>query len=618
MCGICGIFNYKKKEPVDKGVLKEMCNTLRHRGPDNEGYYTKNEIGLGHRRLAIIDLVTGNQPFSNEDGSIWAAVNGEIYNFISLREELKKKHTFKSKSDSEVIVHLYEDMGEEFVHKLRGMFSIALWDNKKKRLLLIKDRLGIKPLFYCIDNEKILFGSEIKAILKYPGFSRRMNFEALHNYLSFMTTTGRKSIFEGIENLLPGEILICSASGIKIKKYWDLDQKTEEQKNYIETFRDELGFTVKSHLISDVPLGAFLSGGLDSASLVALMSEVTNQPVKTFSIGFSGDKYYDELPYARIIAEHFKTDHEEFVVKPDGANILPKIIESVDEPFAVSSALPLYIMSKLARNKVKVVLTGDGGDEVMAGYANRYRALIASSYFDKVPILKRIPWQFLSFVLANHRRRIDKFFSNINYKPTERYFRYMAKFNEEKKREIYSENIAKNASSFDSSVDFSQYFENSKTKDFLNRWMYVDMNTSLPSEMFIKSDRMMMAFGLEGRVPFLDHVLVELLFSFPSNIKMKHFVSKYILRETMKGILPAKILKRPKHGFEVPVDDWIRGELKDFVNDHLNESRIKRDDIFNWPAVKKMLDEHLSRKEDWGHQIWILLNFNLWHEMYMS
>jgi len=620
MCGICGIFRYGIKEKVNTDDLKRMGEALTHRGPDDYGHYLNNGIGLAHRRLSIIDLLTGHQPIFNEDKKVVTVCNGEIYNFRLLKEALiRKGHTFYTESDTEVIVHLYEDLGEGFVSELRGMFAVAIWDENRKKLILARDRLGIKPLFYSLDNNSVLFASEIKSILQNNSYEKKIDYESLHNYLSFMTTSGVKTIFEGIYRLLPSEMLICSYGKIERKIYWEPDQNPSVKVKSLEDFYDFLLETIKSHLISDVPVGAFLSGGMDSSVVVALMSKIVSQPVKTFSIGFSGKEYYNELPYAKKIAEHFGTEHHEFIVTPQLVETVPKLIEFFDEPFAVSSALPTYFLAKFTSEKVKVVLTGDGADELMAGYYYRHLGVRLSNYFDTAPFLKKLHLDTLfRLLMSDKKTKIDKFFSHLYAHPENRYFRYLTKFQEEQKAQLYSEDLREITSSFNSSKEFSYYYHKCPDKDILNKWLYVDLKTTLPDEMLTKVDRMTMAFGLEARVPFLDHILVEYLSLLPSTLKLRSFKSKYILRKAMKDILPKEILNRGKHGFEVPIDDWIRDDLKDYVNDYLNEKRIKKEAFFNWEAIKTMLNQHWENKFNFGHQIWILLMFEVWHEKYFG
>ena len=619
MCGICGVLNYGLKEKVPEEVMAKMNDCLGHRGPDDSGYYFDKYVGLGHRRLSIIDLEGGHQPIFNEDKNIVTTCNGEIYNFKSLREELiSKGHKFYTKSDTEVIVHLYEEYGRDLVNKLRGMFALAVWDSNKEELTLARDRLGIKPLFYAVQDDKLLFSSEIKSILNSGLYEKNIDYQALHNYLSFMTTSGRRTIFEGVSRLLPGQMLIYSKGQIKKDIYWRPPVSSKKKVSWGD-FYDILLDSVKSHLVSDVELGAFLSGGLDSSAVVGLMSKIMDRPVKTFSIGFSGDEYYNELPFARAVAAHFKTDHQEFVVTPDLVKVLPKIIEYFDEPFAVSSALPLYFLSQLAREKVKVVLSGDGADESMAGYHHRYLALKLARHFDRNPFLKKLPLKDgLKIVMGSKRNKVDKFFSQIDSNPEDRYFRYMTKFQEEQKKSLYSDSLRQETTSFNSGNVFSHYYEEANVDDFLNRYLYLDLKTSLPDEMLTKVDRMTMAHGLEARVPFLDHLLIEYVLPLSSKLKLKGKTPKYILRKAMKGILPRSILKRKKHGFEVPVDEWIRGKLKEYIKEYLNEDRIKREGFFNWDTVKGFLDDHCQHKANYGHQLWILLMFGIWHEKYLS
>lgn len=620
MCGICGVFNYENREPAARQELEAMRATLAHRGPDEKGLYLDKEAGLAHQRLSIIDLATGQQPIFNEDRSVAVVCNGEIYNFAALRASLSAKgHSFYTRSDAEVIPHLYEDAGEDFARQLRGMFAIALWDAKARKMILVRDRVGIKPLFYSLRQGRLFFGSEIKAILSARGLARRIDYESLHNYLSFMTTTGAKTIFEGIQRLLPGQMLICSGSGVRTRAYWAPPRHTAAARTSPAEFLELLSETIESHLVSDVPLGAFLSGGIDSSTVVALMSRLTSKPVKTFAIGFSGDAYYNELGFARAVAAHFKTEHHEFIVTPDIAEAIPKITAYFDEPFAASSALPTFFLAQLAREKVKVVLTGDGADELLAGYHDRYLALKFLPLFDRFPFLKNRAFAGAACILAGKRRqKAEKFFAHIRAPRELRYFRYLSKFQEKEKAALYSEELRAQTAGFDSSRDLLSYYLESSQGDELNRWLYADFKTSLPDEMLTKVDRMTMAFGLEARVPFLDHVLVEYLCALPSREKLRRGSSKHILKKAVAGLLPPLILKRPKHGFEVPLDDWLRKELREYSRDYLNEARIRREGFFDWKAVEGLLEAHAKKKANLGHQLWILLMFEVWHEKYFG
>lgn len=621
MCGISGIYNYGIDEKVEVEDLERLNQVLSHRGPDDCGYFVDHCVGLGHRRLSIIDLSTGHQPIYNEDKTIVLVCNGEIYNYQMLRELLfSRGHQFYTKSDTEVIIHLYEEFGEEFVKELRGMFALALWDDKRKKLVLARDRLGIKPLFYSIDQQRLIFGSEIKSIVNHPSYPKRIDYEALHDYLSFMTTTGSKTIFEGVNRLLPAELLICEGGNIEKRIYWETAKQYSAKRIVsIKEFEEYLLDAVRSHLVSDVPVGAFLSGGLDSSAIVALMSKIMNQPVKTFSIGFSGSQYYDETPFARKVAEHFKTDHHEIFIEPDVIDVIPKMIDHFDEPYAVSSALPTYFLAKHAREKVKVVLTGDGADELMAGYHYRYLAIKHSVLFDKFPFLKRMPLrQILQLFMPGKKNKISKFLDGLDAPNEFRYFRYLTKFQEDEKVSLYSKDLKAEISQFDSGRHFSHYYQQCPDGDGLNKWLYVDLKTSLPDEMLTKVDRMTMAFGLEARVPFLDHLLVEFVNALSSKEKLRGRTPKYLLRKVMAKVLPKEILSRGKHGFEVPIDEWIRGDLKDYTKSYLNRERIKREGFFNGETVERLLNLHWEEKFNYGHQIWILLMFGVWYEKHFK
>ncbi|MBU0566545.1 asparagine synthase (glutamine-hydrolyzing) [bacterium] len=634
MCGICGKLNFDGR-PVDEGLIRKMCSVLAHRGPDDEGVYTSKHgarstehgIGLGHRRLSIIDLDTGHQPMSNEDGSIRIVYNGEVYNFLRLREDLEKKgHRFRTRSDTEVIIHLYEDYGPDCVKYLRGMFAIAIWDSPRQRLFLARDRLGQKPLVYTLTSSSFIFGSEIKAILADPQIKREVDLEALHHYLTYGYVPAPLTIFKGIKKLPPAHTLVWEKGQVKIERYWSLSyipklQLKEEE--YVPRLLELLKESVKLRLISDVPLGAFLSGGVDSSAVVAMMAELSDRPVKTFSIGFE-EASFNELKFARIVSRRFGTEHHEFVVKPDALEILPKLIWHYNEPYADSSAIPTYYVSQITRQHVTVALNGDGGDEAFAGYERYLANKIARSY-EKIPafiregvilpLINRLPEDTTRKSLT---RRIKRFTAAIRETPERRYVRWVSIFNNLQKEELYSSEMREGMVDLDSVNLLVDVYRQAKADNFLDSTMFVDCMTSLPDDLLVKVDIASMANSLEARSPFLDHKLVEFAASLPPDLKLKGKTTKYILKKALKEYLPKDILYRDKMGFGVPIGRWFRNELKDYAYEILLDTRAKERGYFNPDSVKKILDEHTSGRIDHWCRIWGLLNLELWHRMFMD
>lgn len=625
MCGICGVFEYNKQNIIDAASLKKMCRVIEHRGPDDEGIYADSYIGLGMRRLSIIDLATGDQPIHNEDESIWIVFNGEIYNFLELKHELEKKgHCFYTACDTEVIVHLYEEMGENCVNRLNGMFAFALYDLKKEKLFLARDRLGIKPLHYMIFNGKILFGSEIKSILQYPDVHRELDLSALNDFLTFEWVPAPATIFKGIKKLLPGHILTVEGSEISLREYWDVNYnetaKSEEQ--IAQEILKILEKSVQLRMISDVPLGAFLSGGIDSSAIVALMSKLSDQPVKTFTIGFS-EESYNEVEYARKIAEQFGTEHREKIIEPDAIDLMNKVIKNLDEPFADVSTLPTYLVSEFAREHVTVVLTGDGGDETFGGY-DQYQANQMMNTYQKLPnflIKKTIPSVAKRLKPSPQKKgmknKIKRFVDGASQPDRFEHMRWMIYYTEDEKQTLFSSHVLKNLNNIDSYGSVRTYFENNKGKDRLAKALYLDTKLYLVDDILTKVDRMSMANSLEARVPLLDHTFVEYVATIPSSMKINKKTRKYIFKKAMGKTLPSDILKRGKQGFSIPIKNWLRSELKDLMEDVLNKKRIKEEGYFNYDYIEKLKKGHLEGKYDHWHKIWALMCFEMWHDTYI-
>lgn len=634
MCGICGKITFNAGE-IDRNIIQRMTDALAHRGPDEEGVYLSGgmsqnspvRVALGHRRLKIIDLSSnGHQPMCNEDGSVWIAYNGEIYNFKELRIELEeKKHIFKSNTDTEVIIHLYEELGVECVKHLRGMFAFAIWDKKNERLFLARDRLGKKPLNYAFRNGNLIFSSEIGPILEDPSISRSVKIESLHNYLSYLYVPYPETMFEGINKLAPAHILVWEKGEIKIEKYWSLSYAKKikiPQEEYCQRILDLFTDAIKSRLISDVPLGVFLSGGIDSSAVVALMSKVLNRPVKTFSIGFN-EASFNELRYARIVAKAFSTEHKEYVVTPKALDILPKLIRHFGEPFADSSSIPEYYLSELARKDVTVALSGDAGDELFAGY-DRYAANKLAGYYSLFPRLfrNRISRFLEKFPESTAKKGIIKRikrFTNAGDLPKEkRYAAWVSVFDNMLKGKIYSPRMRERLGNIDSCDYILDAYSKSDAADFIDSTLFVDTMTYLPNDLLVKVDIVSMANSLEVRSPFLDHKLVEFAAQIPSSLKLKGLTTKYILKQALRKLLPKEIIQRRKEGFGVPVSRWFQNEIRDYTyNLLLSKPSIERG-YFRPEAIKEMLNEHASGKIDHGQRIWVLLNFELWHQAFID
>ena len=609
MCGISGIYNFGSGASVDSGLIKKMCSVMAHRGPDDEGIYCEGNIGLGHRRLSIIDLSGGHQPMANEDGSIWIVFNGEIYNFIELKEELlRKSHTFKTHSDTETIIHLYEEEGEACVHKLRGMFAFAIWDGRKKKLLLVRERIGKKPLHYAVLDGKLIFASEIKAILQDPSVKRSINYEALHDYLSFLYVPAPKTMFNGIKKLPAGHYLTCDKDGVRITKYWDLDFSRTAHSSE-ETLAGELYFrmkdAVKMRLISDVPLGAFLSGGVDSSSVVSLMSELQDGPVITNSIGFSA-KAYDELKYASAVAKLYSTDHHEYVVEPEALDVLDKLIWHYDEPFGDASSIPTYYVSKMARQNVTVALSGDGGDENFAGY-NRYM------FSDAVVRLQNMLPGFMKSLMKGAAA----------FDPFGLYFNIISIYKEEEKARLYGTALREKAAGYRSSDHFRRIFDSCPSRDYMSKLQYLDIKTYLCDDILAKVDRASMAVSLEVRAPILDHKLMEFAATIPSGMKARGLKGKCILKEAMAKNVPPEILNRAKMGFGVPIARWMRADLKAAVEAELFAQDGIISELFDREYVAKMWETAQTaslqgfRKTDFSYRIWVLFIFSRWFKRFI-
>ena len=627
MCGIAGKIYWSGEARVRKDDIHRMNDRIKHRGPDDEGIYINptGNVGLGHRRLAIIDLSpAGHQPMSNEDGTIWIVFNGEIYNFQSLRPDLEAKgHKFKSSTDTEVIIHLWEEHKEGCLQYLRGMFAFAIWDERKKMLFLARDRVGKKPLKYFIGKNFIVFASELKAFLPEQDVPCEVDYEAIHHYLTFQYVPTPMTGFLGIKKLPPAHYLTVNLSGdvpriSKPTRYWHLNFENKlniKKEEWRERIVHALDECVKIRMISDVPLGAFLSGGVDSSAVVAFMARHSAQPVKTFSIGFK-EQSHNELPYAQMIARQYATDHTEFIVEPNALEVLPDLIYHYEEPYADSSALPTYYVSKLTREHVTVALNGDGGDENFAGYP-WYPIHRFAHYWSRLPYFiqqcARTGTRLTGSVIKNtFTNRAIRFVNGAGETPEVRYLRYFAYFHPEEKATLYTPEFRLLTSAFDSKQFFLRYFQESEASDLLDRALYTDINSYLPDDLLVKVDIASMAVSLEARSPFLDHKFMELAAQIPSSLKLHGREKKYIFKLALEGIIPHANLYRRKMGFGVPIEHWFRGPLKKYIQETLTDPQSLPCKLFNRASLNHLIAEHQHTHISHAYRLWSLLTLELW------
>jgi asparagine synthase (glutamine-hydrolysing) len=622
MCGIAGIFEFSAAAP-NSDLLAAMTRLLAHRGPDGSGHVVIDNVALGHRRLSIIDLsANGHQPMSDEDSSCWIVYNGECYNYRRLRERLLSLgYRFKSQSDTEVILHLYRERGEAFLQDIEGMFALAIWDRKRHKLIIARDRVGMKPLFYHRGHERLLFASEMKALLADASVPTSVNIDALGDYLHLLSITDAHSIFSGIRKLRPGCYLRISPAGVEEKQYWNLEIRLDPKMGFesaVREFDKRFAQTVASHMVADVPVGAFLSGGVDSSSIVSRAIRFTNRPIETFSISFPGLDEFDESPYAGLVASHCGAQHHEFNLTPDLIDSLPKIVWHADEPFAISSAFALYHLSKLARKHVKVVLSGDGGDELFAGYVWRHvdfpkllsaADVVLSRLFG---IITENPTLY-SFLPLWLRARLRRWKAR-----DQRYLQSFVAFQDADLEQILEPHLWRSVRQTWRENEVQRCLDEAQTSEQLAQKLYADVKTTLVSEMLTKVDRMTMAHGLEARVPFLDHHLVEWSFTVPGVHKLSNGSGKRLIKEAMAGDLPPAILHRVKQGFNVPMKHWMKSELRDFVRDNLTASQIRRRGHFSPQAVEVIIDEHFSGKRDASNKIFAMLMLELWYQKFVD
>jgi len=632
MCGIAGKLYFDPQGRVEEPLLRRMCRALAHRGPDDEGIYTSGPVGLGHRRLSIIDLsAAGHQPMSNDDGSVWITFNGEIYNFLELRRDLEQAGVrFRSHCDTEVLLKLYEARGTDCLKSLRGMFAFAIWDARQRLLFMARDRLGVKPLFYRADDRGLVFASELKALLQDPEVARVVDPVAIHHYLTYQYIPGPRCAFEGVRKLPPAHYLLCRNGKVEIHRYWKLahapkhEVRTEAQlRDLEEELRVRLEDAVRCRLVSDVPLGAFLSGGIDSSAVVAMMSRHMGRPVKTFSLGFAED-HYNELPAARIIADRFQTEHTEFHMNVDAVDMVPALVRSYDEPFSADSAIPTYLLSKLARSHVTVILNGDAGDENFAGYDRHIANDLATRLRGISTILgSRAARAMLEAIPhgpgpQDLRWRLKRFIRRLGQSPGARNAGWQSRFGPAEKAHLYAESFNRRVAGIDTHALLFARYREAEAVDFLDQVLYSDVTTYLPDCLLVKVDIATMANALEARSPFLDHTLMEFAARIPTRLKIRNGHSKWILKRALKGVLPEEILGRRKMGFNLPLDAWLRGGLEEMARDLLLSRRSLERGYFSPAYVRQILDDHLAGRWNWHIEIWTLMILELWHREFVD
>ena len=633
MCGINGIaFSSRSGRSVDPFVLERMRDTITHRGPDDDGIFIDGPVGLGHRRLSIVDVAAGHQPMTNEDSSIHITYNGEIYNHSDFRAQLEARgHIYKTHCDTETILHLYEEYGHSCVEHLRGMFAFGLWDSRQKKLLLARDRLGVKPLYYALTNDgSLFFASEIKAILSAWNQTPEVNFKVLPDYLANHAPSGEETMFRGILRLPAGHTLTWQDGSIEVRKFWDItfarsDDEEEELSDdgYVEKWTELFQTSVRLRLMADVPLGMFLSGGIDSSAIAAMMSQMVSEPIKTFSVGFK-EREANELHFARLVARTFKTDHHEIVISPEQFfQALPKLTWHEDEPIAHLASIPLYFVSALAREHVKVVLTGEGSDEMLAGYA-RYRKTIYNMAFgaryEQLPngvrhqlklALQRLPER------SKVRQKLSRTFLNLKSDIDSLYLDNFAVFTRAHQDRLLTARAKEQIGDLNPYSEMQKYLLQTDAKSLLNQLLYVDTKTYL-HELLMKQDQMSMAASIESRVPFLDHKLVEFTAKLPERLKLRGWTTKYILRRGMRSILPAEIINRSKMGFPVPLGKWLREDYRSIVDEYVLSERTVARAIFDRRAVQQMVDEHQQGMKNHADRLWALITFEVWLRQFMD
>jgi asparagine synthase (glutamine-hydrolysing) len=622
MCGICGLASVDGASSPDRAALEAMSETMVHRGPDSDGVLVEGPVGLAVRRLSIIDLEGGDQPIGNEDRSIHVVQNGEIYNYRELRAELERRgHRFSSRSDTEVLVHLYEERGPRFVDELRGMFAVAVWDSRRRRLVLARDRFGIKPLYYRIAGATLSFASELKALFAQPGFQRQIDFDALEAYLAFNSIPAPLTIFSEVRKLPAGHLLTWEGSEPQLERYARprpvpaAEVRPEGDEELAAELRERLRDSVRAHLVADVPVGVLLSGGIDSSVLTALAASESAERVSTFSIGFE-ESSFDELSAARLVAEHYGTDHHELVLRPDAVELLPRLVEAFDEPFADSSALPTYLVSELAAGTVKVALSGEGGDELFGGYytyvADQIAPRLAPAAKALRGVVERLP---SSSAKASLDYKAKRFVRGAHLPPLERHHAWKEIFSDDARAEL----VARRRDGISDPLDlYRARYGETEGAEPLARLQDLDLGIYLVDDLLVKTDRASMAHSLEARVPFCDPAVAELALALPTAKKVRGFAKKRLLRRAVAPLLPRSIARARKRGFSVPMAAWLRGELEPFAREVLAAGTVDGQGYFRSEQVSRLLDAHVAGREDLSRQIWGLMAFTLWAERYAS
>jgi asparagine synthase (glutamine-hydrolysing) len=627
MCGISGVFNLTSGQPVSSALLERMTRVLNHRGPDDQGMFLAGSVGLGHRRLSIIDLSEGHQPLLTEDGRSAIVFNGEIYNYQALREELiDRGHRFRTRSDTEVILQAYSAYGEACVERLRGMFAFAVWDGANNRLFVARDRVGIKPLYYYSDGRKFLFASEIKALLQDPSVPRDLNCLALDDYLTFGYVPAPKTIFQGIHKLLPGHTLTVTDQGVREREYWDLSfgsidgpTDAERAEELLNTVRE----SVRMHLMSEVPLGAFLSGGVDSSAVVAIMAGLLDQPVTTASIGF-GESGFDELAYARVVARHYHTNSRERVVEAEAVKILDDLTWFFDEPFADSSMIPTYYVCQVAREKVTVCLSGDGGDENFAGYRryrfdaleNRIRSAVPAAV--RVSLFGALGRLYPKADWLPQVFRAKTLLTNLSLPAETAYFHSMSRFSPGMKALLYRDDVKRRVGDYHAFSVLAPYFDRSRGWDPLSRIQYVDIKTNLPDDILTKVDRASMAHSLEVRVPLLDHEVMEYAARIPPGSKLRGGEGKFIFKQALRGLIPSSILDRPKMGFSIPLAQWLRRDLRAMFEERVLANSAFVASLFDQKPIATWWSQHQRGTRDYSTHLWALLVLECWGRRFLA
>ena len=627
MCGITGFVN-SGGSAADRSILERMNETIHHRGPDEDGLYIDRNVGMAMRRLAIIDLAGGQQPIHNSDRSKWIVFNGEIYNYQELRKGLiERGHRLYTNSDTEAIVHLYDEYGTDCVKHLRGMFAISIWDTTDNSLFLARDRVGKKPLLYSFQsNGDLIFGSEFSALLEHPAVSREVDPEAIDKYLSYSCVPAPLTAFKQIRKLEPGHWMKWKDGKIELQRYWTPNFSTKidiSEDDAIAEATRILRESTKLRMISEVPLGAFLSGGVDSSTVVALMAQESDRPVKTFSIGFE-EEDFSELKYAKIVADHIGADHHEFIVKPQALDILPTLVDHYGEPYADSSAVPTYYVSRETRKHVTVALNGDGGDESFAGY-ERYAAMRLAERYNRIPAAVRktlveLPVSRLptSELKRSRIRDIKRFLRSASLPKVERYFQWSSAFDRESKADLYTKEFRSEVERFDAAGVLGQWFSNANGSGIVDAAMFVDQMTYLPNDLLVKVDIASMANSLEARSPFLDHNVIEFAASLPEKMKSSGVETKSFLKKLASRLVPKEVIYRRKMGFGVPIGKWFRGEMKAFVKEVLLSERSLERGVIKPEALRRYVTEHIEARQDHAFRLWALLMLELWYQRFID